>query len=441
MFKKQRPDVLVVGAGPVGLFAALVLARRGVHVQIVDKEWRTGAHSYALALHNASLRLLEEVGLRERVLEGAHRVRSIGLYDGARRRATLPLGDLEDGVFFILVLRQNVFEAILEEALQAEGVTVSWDHEASELRPGEDGVTVRVDRLDTDSVGYTVAHAERIIARTKEVQARFVIGADGYHSDVRQALATEFADLGETQHFAVFEFRTDADLQHEMRLVLDETTTNALWPLPGGYARWSFQLENFEASEATRTKDRFVLDLGTAGDPLLSEDNLRRLIEARAPWFTGSIDEILWSHVVRFERRLVRSFGEGRLWLAGDAAHMTGPVGVQSMNVGLREAADLAAMVAGILHGEVPPDRLQAYGRARLAQWHGLFGLDGGYEGDEQTDLWIRKQRARLLPCMPASGRDLDRLMQFLRLRPAAKRPAHDCDDAFWYEAGTTVSH
>src|SRR5690606_8964144 len=82
MFGREKTDVLVVGAGPVGLFTALHLARHGVRVQIVDKEWRTGAHSYALALHAASLRLLDDLGLRARVLEHAYRVDTVAFYDG-----------------------------------------------------------------------------------------------------------------------------------------------------------------------------------------------------------------------------------------------------------------------------------------------------------------------------------------------------------------------
>ena len=87
MFGKKKPEVLVVGAGPVGLMAGLLLAKHGIQVQIVDKQWRTGAHSYALALHAESLRLFEEIGLLDRMLQLGYPVHRVGLYDGLQRRA------------------------------------------------------------------------------------------------------------------------------------------------------------------------------------------------------------------------------------------------------------------------------------------------------------------------------------------------------------------
>ena len=421
MFGRERPDVLVIGAGPVGLFAALSLARRGVPVQIVDKEWRTGAHSYALALHARSLELLGEVGLRDRILARAQRIRTLAVYDGRERRAEAALPEDRVGVPFLAVVRQNVLEDLLEEALRAEGVRVRWEHEASEIEPADDHVSVRLDRLDTESLGYGVAHAERVIAKTTRTPFRFVVGADGYDSDVRRALGIPFDDLGRTQHFAVFECRTDADAGHEVRVVLAGDTTNVLWPLGGGYCRWSFELDAFEAAGATRTKDRFIIDQ-EPGEGELTEEHLRRLLAARAPWFEAHVEEIAWSHVVRFERRLARSFGQGRVWLAGDAAHMTGPAGVQSMNVGLREAYDLAAVLAAILREGDAPGRLAAYDLDRRAEWRHLLGLEGGFEpgpaeGDE-PGAWIRRQSTRLLPCLPATGPDLERLARLLGLAP-----------------------
>ena len=74
------------------------------------------------------------------------------------------------------------------------------------------------------------------------------------------------------------------------------------------------------------------------------------MIAERATWFRGRIDQINWRIMVRFERRLAKSFGQNRVWLAGDAGHLTGPAGMHSMNVGLREALDLAAILDGVLH-------------------------------------------------------------------------------------------
>ena len=95
----------------------------------------------------------------------------------------------------------------------------------------------------------------------------------------------------------------------------------------------------------------------------------------------------------QFERRLASSFGKQRVWLAGDAGHMTGPAGSQSMNVGLREAADLADSIAGILREGQPAAQLDAYNERRSAEWRQLLGLTGGLKSDSQTDPWLRQHR------------------------------------------------
>jgi len=410
MFGKKKPEVLVIGAGPVGLFAAIALARRDVRVQIVDKEWRTGAHSYALALHGASLELLEELGLRDRVLQSAYRVRSVGLYDAETRRAEIPLANGDDASA-LAVMPQDVLERVLEDALGELGVGVLWNHEVSELVPEEDHVAVTIDKMKKDSMGYAVAHTEWVIAKSTKCKVPFVIGADGHRSLVRRSLGIDFAEVGPPLHAAVFELKTDVDLGHEMRVVLGEQTTDVLWPLPDGQCRWSFQLADFQAPGSTRLKDRIALQLGGAQYPVLAEDQLRALLAERAPWFEGKVEEISWRIVVRFERRLATAFGKGRTWLAGDAGHMTGPVGMQSMNVGLREARDLAEIVAGVLCQGESADRLEDYGRQRTAEWKRLLGVERGLQPTDATDPWIRQNLDRLLPCIPASGAALAALV------------------------------
>ena len=140
------------------------------------------------------------------------------------------------------------------------------------------------------------------------------------------------------------------------------------------------------------------------------------MIAERATWFRGRIDQINWRIMVRFERRLAKLFGQNRVWLAGDAGHLTGPAGMHSMNVGLREALDLAAILAGVLRQGNSTDKLQDYNRQRIAEWRSLLGLGDGLMPLDQADSWVRRCSDRLLPCIPASGADLDALLRQIRL-------------------------
>jgi 2-polyprenyl-6-methoxyphenol hydroxylase-like FAD-dependent oxidoreductase len=417
MFGKRKADVLVVGAGPVGLMTALVLAKRGVPVEIIDREWRTGAHSYALALHAQSLRLLGELGLRDEILSQAYRIDRVAFYDGTERKAEIRLTPDGQCGSALAVLRQDVLEQSLENALEHLGGKVHWNHELSHAEPQKDNVAATIDTLEKDSMGYAVAHTEWVVTNTTEVSVPLVVGADGHQSLVRRTLGADYSPIGDPQHFAVFEFRSDADLDHEMRIILADATTSILWPLPEGYCRWSFQLENFAAPESTRVKHRGAVQLGGAEFPMLSEERLRTLIAQRAPWFTGSIEEINWQIAVRFERRLASAMGRGRMWLAGDAAHVTGPAGTQSMNVGFREAHELAGIMAGILQNGEAIGRLETYNIHWQSEWRRLLGLNGGLQPTDTTDPWIANRADRLLPSLPASADDLVAMATQLGLR------------------------
>lgn len=418
MFGKTRPEVLVVGAGPVGLFAALRLAKQGIRVEIIDKDWRTGAHSYALALHPSSLRLFEELGLLGQVLDHAHPLKTIGFYDAGQRQAEVCTPD--DNAFggLAAVLRQETLEAMLEDALKAIGVHVLWNNELSDLESYSDGNRVTVDHLVKETVGYAVAHTEWTIGKTVRLDVPLVIGADGHRSTVRRRLGIDFEPAGQTQHFAVFECKTDADLGNEMKVVFADGTTNVLWPMHDGRCRWSFQLLDHAAPEQTRTKDRLSEQLGTGEYPVLSEESFQHFLKERAPWFDASIETILWRIVVRFERRMANCFGRDRIWLAGDAGHVTGPVGMQSMNVGLREAGELAGIVTAILKQGESPTRLEEYNRGRLQEWNGLLNLQDNFRPGDTASPWVRQFADQILSCLPASGADLAALAGQLGLRP-----------------------
>ncbi len=422
MFGESTPEVLVVGAGPVGQFAALALARRGVRVRIVDRGLWPCAQSYALALHPESLALLQEFGLLDSVIGGARLVSNLKLYDSAGQQAEVKLGSGDGPLASMAVLRQDALESLLEDALKLHGVNVEWRSEVSRLTPERDHAGVTIDRFEKESRGYIVAHTEWVLAKSTKLKVPFVIGADGYNSRVRRALELDFHEVGPAQYFAVFEFKSDASESTDMRIVLGDGTTDVLWPLPGGYCRWSFELPDYHDTAiedlkqglssagfdmpSERAKERLYMT-ESKESPILEAANLRRLIAERAPWFTGSIGEISWKSVVRFERRLSSGFGQGRMWLAGDSAHLTGPVGVQSMNLGLAEAHELASVLHGILRNADSPAELEAFNQRWMRTWRELHNLGGGLRAGEGTEAWVGQNADRLTACLPGYGKNL----------------------------------
>lgn len=406
MFGRKKPEVLVVGAGPTGLCAALTLARRGIRVQVIDKDWRTGARSYALALHAQSVRVLEKLDLLASIQDLGVSITRIGLYDGPIAKASIRMGEGGNGAGLLVVLPQYMLEAVLEAALEECGVSVLWNHELSKLQLQPDKVVATIDKLEQDSVGYAVAHAEWIVAKSIALEVPFVIGADGHRSCVRRSLGIEFPEVAPPQYFAVFEFQSNFDSHDEMRMVMGDGTTDVLWPLPNRCFRWSFELREPPQFES-RVKDRLGIFLGDASFPSLGEDKLQALITERAPWFSGSIERMDWQIAVRFEHRLASAFSKQRAGLAGDAVHLTGPIGVQSMNGGLAEAHELAEVIADALQQNKPGPCLEDYNQRSLATWRHLLGLAGGLRCNGAKEPWISARAGQLLSCLPASGPEL----------------------------------
>lgn len=413
----QEPEVLVVGAGPVGLFTALLLARHGVRVEIVDQGRRPAARSYALALHPASLRLLRAVGLADAagVIEQGHRIDRVAFYEGQGRRAEIDLGTaLAPPFACAAVVPQQTLEGLLESRFEQEGGRVLWRHRVAELHLGGGRPTAHLERLSR--TGDAVEEA-------RVVRPAMVVGTDGHASVVRRALKASYVEMSPPELFAIFEVTADLPALQEVRVVLDERGAGVLWSLGGNRFRWSFQITeaDWEGFVEPRFKRRVFDSLGEDPFPYLARKGFEQLVAARAPWFAAPLGEILWSMAVRFEHRLTGRFGQGSAWLAGDAAHLASPVGAQSMNVGLREAADLAYRLGRVFRERQPPETLDTYETAWRREWRRLFGARGPATPNAATGTWIRRHAARIPSCIPASGDDLDALLRQIGLAlPAA---------------------
>ena len=407
MFRTKQHDVVVVGAGPVGLVTALSLARKGIRVKIIDEAWQRAAHAYGLALHPASVSILDRLGVLESVLDKCYRIRAVGVYEGAQRQVDVDISALKGDFSFIAVLRQCELEELLTHALARNGVQVEWSRRMAQIQQGPESVHLTVDHLDKESVGYAVGTTSWIVKSSAEFAVPFVVGCDGGRSLVRRQLGISFPDVGPAEHYAVFEFSTDYDFDHEMRIMLNPKNTSVVWPMPDGCCRFSFQLPEYDDPCDERVKNRLLVELGVQRYPYMNNADLERLLRERAPWFSGSIDSIRWRLLVRFERRLAQSFGSGRVWLAGDAAHLASPVGIQSMNVGLREGVQVAELLAGILQGKSTPQSMVHYGEERRREWELLLGLGSKLVPITMASAWMMKYGRTLLTGLPASGANL----------------------------------
>ncbi|HTM26607.1 MAG TPA: FAD-dependent monooxygenase [Vicinamibacterales bacterium] len=400
MFHHSDPEVLVVGAGPVGLVAALFLQHQGVRVEVIDMHQRTTQHSYALAIHPRTLQILDEAGLSERLIGAGRKLTKVAYYEGRERRAEIDYSALASRHPYLLVVRQSLLERTAEDALREKKLKVLWGHRLESLEADGATAQAKIAKLDQVATGYPVARTEWLVAGSETIQPRYVIGADGYDSAVRRMARIEMAEPGGGQIFSVYEVEATGELPDEVRVILDPDLTSVYWPLEKGRCRWGFQIQNASSHAATM-------------------ERLGQLIAERAPWWTARPTEIYWSTLGLFDRRLARSFGKGSVWLAGDAAHQAAPVGVQSMNSGLVEARELATRMMRILRAGGAPALLQEFATRTHGAWQKIVGDGREVRALSGTDPWVRDARARIAACIPASGEDVDSLLRQIGLTVA----------------------
>lgn len=390
----ERVQTLVIGAGPVGLFAALCAARQGLRVLLIDQAWRHYAPGHAALLHPTSLDLLKEGGLDQKLLAKGHAVKQLTIRIDGSAVTTVDLPSPA------LAVAQSTLEEVLLDALRRENVELRAPHQAATIEQHDGYVDVRVMRRELVTLGSPAIYSDWEPVESSVVRADFVIGADGYDSRVRAALGIETVDVGGAESFAIFEFPTAADPGLAGELCFDEGLSSVMLPLSRERARWAFQLDSRLDAAPDLTR-------------------LQELLADRAPWYQDGKERVDWGTVIQFERRLARRFGKRRVWLAGDAAHVTSPLGGHSMNVGLSEARDLSQRIADCVKGNDGLSAVERYGSEREREWHKLLGVNVRFDLLPHAPPWLAAHARRLVPALPASGPHLMELVSQLGLRVA----------------------
>lgn len=330
-------QILVVGAGPVGLMLAAELHRHDVGVRIVDAQLpRPDYESRALGVHTRTLEAFErlDAALLDRFLETGVHARAANFYSGQRHLIRIPLERIGTPFPFSLLIGQAVTERFLIEHLAARAIAVERPRTLVDLGQDSDGVTAVL------SSGNGV---------TEEVRVDYLVGADGAHSVTRRMIGQQFSGHPLTGSFVLADAEpTWLDQQRrprdEVHTVMDEAGLLIFGGLPGADMR-------FVISTAQPLAPGSPVDI----------EAVQTLLNRFRPDVAVELHNMKWSSSFALSSRLVARMRAGRVFLAGDAAHIHSPESGQGMNAGIQDAINLAWKLALVVKGCGSPALLDSY--------------------------------------------------------------------------------
>ncbi len=333
----RDPTVLISGAGPVGLTLANELVRHGIPVRIVDKAAHRTDKSKALVMWSRTLELFDDAGYAGAFMAAGLQAHGAQISTGRQLVARVSLDLIDSRFDYALMIPQSETERVLEERLVAAGVTVERTVELSHFTDHGDSVEAFLTRAGGES---------------ETLRAGWLVGCDGAHSAVRHGLGFAFEGSTLQSHWALADGRVvGLDPHDHLHIFWHRDGILAFFPIVGD--RW-----------------RVIADLGpaTAGevhpDPTLAEIN--ELMAHRGSPGIVMTDPV-WLAAFRINERKVKDYARGRVFLAGDAAHIHSPAGGQGMNTGMQDAFNLAWKLALVIEGSASPALLDSYSRERSA--------------------------------------------------------------------------
>ncbi len=315
-------DVVVVGAGPSGLMLACELALGGVAVRVLEERATTLNITRAFAVHARTLELLDARGLADDLIP-----RGVAVYDiPPPGGTTIDLRELPSRYAMLLIVPQSGTEQVLEARVDELGVPVIRGAEVVGLTQDDDGVTVEC-------------------AGGETIRAKYVVGCDGAHSTVRSLAGIDFVGKQYETHILLADVALSRAPGDTLTGVTNERGVVLMIPFGDGWFRaiaWDRLREQAPLSEPVtldEIRDSFVRIAG--------ED--------------FGMTEMRWSSRFLSERRQARHYRSGRVFIAGDAAHVHSPLGGQGMNTGIGDAMNLGWKLAAAVHGSAPPWLLDSY--------------------------------------------------------------------------------
>ncbi len=324
-------DVLIVGAGPVGLFLANECARRNLRWRIVEAHAGQSEHSKALAIFPRTLEIFDMADLVPAFLDAANRVNAVAVMSHDRTLARIRFEPEQTPYPFVAMVPQDVTESLLVEALHRRGGMVEYNTSFVSLDQSADTVSITVERDGAEEI----------------IQAAFVIGCDGARSGVRKSLGITLEGGDYDVPFMLADIETNQDLPgNEMQLCPSTKGPVAIFPM-------------------SATRRRIVATIEHPEGEAPSLELAQRILSERAPKEIQA-SALHWSSYFRIHHRHASRLREARVFLAGDAAHIHSPFGGQGMNTGLHDVWNLVWKLEMSLRGHGSEQLLDSYSEERL---------------------------------------------------------------------------
>ena len=327
---ETKVDVLVVGAGPVGLTMAAELARYGIRVRIVEKAAERTDKSKALVVWSRTLELMDRMGCAQAFVDAGMKTTAANIVAGDEHIARITLDGVASPYPYALMLPQSETERLMEEHLASLGVMVERSVELTRFEPTQDGVV------------STLRFAD---GREETQESAWLIGCDGAHSVVRHGLGMQF----EGNTLASDWILADVHLVG----VPNPGEIAILWHADGVLAIFPIRSDRYRVIANVDSKGTKTEGIGLTAEPTL--DEVQALLDGRGPG--GMVaSRPVWLAGFHINERKVKDYRAGRVFLAGDAAHIHSPAGGQGMNTGMQDACNLAWKLALVLREICEPE-------------------------------------------------------------------------------------
>jgi 2-polyprenyl-6-methoxyphenol hydroxylase-like FAD-dependent oxidoreductase len=333
----QQPKVLIVGAGPTGMTAALELSRLQIPIRIIEKMPEPATTSRAVGVQARTLELFEQRGLVERMLANGNPGVAGSIYGEGKRVFRLDFSRNGSRYGYMLFISQAETEANLRGALDKQQVTIEREVEFVALSQSENG----------DSVKAILKHRDGSL---EEVRCEYLIDTEGAHSISRTTLNLQFEGKTLDENYALGDLYIDGDLPAtDFHIFSSEFGFMGLFPM--GERRFRLIASN-PLSKPNK-------------DTAPSIEELQQIYDQRSH-IPARFHDMSWSSWFRINSRMVSRLHVGRVFLGGDSAHIHSPAGAQGMNTGIQDMINLAWKLAFVLKRQADPKLLDTYSDDRI---------------------------------------------------------------------------